>query len=196
MSTVVKNFQFPHGQTLQLVRGDLTKEPVDVIVNAANRWLQHGGGVAGAIVQQGGEIIQKESDQWVQQHGQVTHVAPALTNAGNLPCKYVIHAVGPIWGEGDEEKKLADAIRGSLNLANSIQAHSLAIPPISTGIFGFPKELAAPIFFNEIAKFFYEQSDSSLQMVKITILDQRTMDAFQDAFEVWLKTLSSGRSAS
>jgi O-acetyl-ADP-ribose deacetylase (regulator of RNase III) len=192
MSTVIKNFQFSSGQVLQLVQGDLTKEPVDVIVNAANRWLQHGGGVAGAIVQQGGEIIQKESDRWVQQHGMVTHDAPAFTNAGALPCKYVIHAVGPVWGEGDEEKKLADTIRGSLNLANSMQAHSLAIPPISTGIFGFPKELAAPIFFNEVSRFFSEHPNSDLTLVKITILDQRTIDIFLPAFEAWLEKSSTG----
>jgi O-acetyl-ADP-ribose deacetylase (regulator of RNase III) len=196
MSTILKYFQFSTGQTLQLVRGDLTKELVDVIVNAANRWLQHGGGVAGAIVQHGGEVIQKESDRWVQQYGLVTHDTPAITSAGSLPCKYVIHTVGPVWGEGDEEKKLADAIRGSLCLADSKQFHSLAIPPISTGIFGFPKELAAPIFLNEITRYFYAHPDSSLRLVRITILDQRTLEVFLNAFESWLKETSIGKSIS
>jgi O-acetyl-ADP-ribose deacetylase (regulator of RNase III) len=193
MSTVLKNFQFTTEQMMQLVQGDLTRESVDAIVNAANRWLQHDGGVAGAIVERGGQVIQKESDQWIQQHGQVTHDTPALTSAGRLPCKYVIHAVGPVWGEGNEEKKLADALRSSLKLAESMKFKSLAIPPISTGIFGFPKEIAAPIFLNEIASFFTTHPESNLKLVKITILDQRTMEVFLNAFDIWQKKTSSGR---
>lgn len=196
MSTVLKNFQFTTEQMMQLVQGDLTRESVDAIVNAANRWLQHGGGVAGAIVERGGQVIQKESDQWIQQHGQVTHDTPALTSAGRLPCKYVIHAVGPVWGEGNEEKKLADAVRSSLKLAESMKLKSLAIPPISTGIFGFPKEIAAPIFLNEIASFFTAHPESNLKLVKITILDQRTMEVFLNAFDIWQKKTSSGRAVS
>lgn len=196
MSTVLKNFQFTTEQRMQLVLGDLTRESVDAIVNAANRWLQHGGGVAGAIVERGGQVIQKESDQWIQQHGQVTHDTPALTSAGRLPCKYVIHAVGPVWGEGNEERKLADAVRSSLKLAESMKLKSLAIPPISTGIFGFPKEIAAPIFFNEIASFFTAHPESNLKLVKITILDQRTMEVFLNAFDIWQKKTSSGRAVS
>ncbi len=196
MSTVLKNFQFTTEQMMQLVLGDLTRESVDAIVNAANRWLQHGGGVAGAIVERGGQVIQKESDQWIQQHGQVTHDTPALTSAGRLPCKYVIHAVGPVWGEGNEEKKLADAVRSSLKLAESMKLKSLAIPPISTGIFGFPKEIAAPIFLNEIASFFTTHPESNLKLVKITILDQRTMEVFLNAFDIWQKKTSSGRAVS
>jgi O-acetyl-ADP-ribose deacetylase (regulator of RNase III) len=100
--------------------------------------------------------------------------------------------VGPVWGEGDEEKKLADAIQSSLTLAESMHLHSLAIPPISTGIFGFPKELAAPIFFNEVSRFFHEHPNSDLALVKITILDQCTIDVFLPAFEAWLEKSPTG----
>jgi O-acetyl-ADP-ribose deacetylase (regulator of RNase III) len=98
MSQVLSESTFPSGQRLQLVQGDLTTEPVDAIVNAANHHLQHGGGLAGAIVRRGGEAIQAESDTWVSKHGLVTNAEPAYTRAGKLPCRYVIHAVGPVWG--------------------------------------------------------------------------------------------------
>ena len=85
---------FPSGAEFQIVQGDITQEAVDAIVNAANSHLQHGGGVAGVIVRQGGQAIQQESDAWVRAHGPVSHTEPAYTSAGRLPCKYVIHAVG------------------------------------------------------------------------------------------------------
>src|SRR5512146_11618 len=110
MNTIIRTISYPSGQRLELVSGDLTEEQVDAIVNAANSHLAHGGGVAGAIVRRGGPSIQAESDAWVHKHGPVTHAEPAYTGAGRLPCRYVIHAVGPIWGAGDEDGKLADAV--------------------------------------------------------------------------------------
>ena len=101
MNQVRKEHTFPSGQVLQIARGDITAETVDAIVNAANSHLMHGAGVAGAIVRRGGPQIQVESSQWVREHGLVSHAEPAYTHAGNLPCRYVIHAVGPVWGEGE-----------------------------------------------------------------------------------------------
>src|SRR5688572_10003455 len=109
MNIVLKEFLFPSGQRLQIVQGDLTQENVDAIVNAANARLQHGGGVAAAISRRGGPQILAESDAWVRQHGPVTHTAPAHTGAGSLPCCIIIHAVGPVWGEGNEDHKLSAA---------------------------------------------------------------------------------------
>ena len=86
-------------RTLRLVQGDITERDTDAIVNAANSFLQHGGGVAGAISRRGGLVIQRESDAWVSEHGPVSHAEPAVTWGGSLPCRYVIHAVGPVWGE-------------------------------------------------------------------------------------------------
>jgi len=111
MNTVLKEHSFPTGQTIQIVQGDITTESVDVIVNAANEHLQHGGGVAWAISKKGGPAIQTESDAWIRQHGLVSHAHPAWTSGGLLPAKYVIHAVGPVWGDGDEDNKLASARR-------------------------------------------------------------------------------------
>jgi O-acetyl-ADP-ribose deacetylase len=171
----------PH-RRLQLAQGDLTTEHVDAIVNAANRHLQHGGGLAGAIVRRGGEAIQAESDAWVSEHGLVTHAEPAYTRAGKLPCKYVIHAVGPMWGEGDEDRKLEEAVTGSLRLAECLELSSVALPAISTGIFGFPKERAAGIILSAIEAYVSQHPDSGLSLVRITLYDQPTLDVFRQAW--------------
>ena len=97
MSILQLGYTYPSGQRLEIVQGDITGETVDAIVNAANSHLQHGAGVAGAILRRGGYQIQQESLEWVRQHGPVTHAEPAYTSAGKLPCRYVIHAVGPVW---------------------------------------------------------------------------------------------------
>jgi len=183
MSTNLRETHFSSSLVLQLVQGDLTSETVDAIVNAANSHLQHGGGVAGLIVRKGGYEIQSESDAWVREHGPVTHAEPAYTQAGRLPCRYVIHAVGPVWGEGDEDRKLAAAITGSLALAERLGLESIAFPAISTGIFGFPKDRAAGVIFSAISDYFSHHSSSSLHLVRLTLFDQPTVEAFLDAWD-------------
>lgn len=182
MNRVVRSQPFPSGQMLQIVQGDLTTEEVDAIVNAANTDLQHGGGVAGAIARRGGPQIQAESDTWVRQHGRVTHAHPAVTGAGSLPCRYVIHAVGPVWGEGDEDAKLASAVSGSLETAQRLGLASLALPAISTGIYGFPKERAAQVIVKAIDGYFNQHPDSVLKRVRLTLFDQPAVEAFVQAF--------------
>ena len=184
MSQVLSESTFPSGQRLQLVQGDLTTEPVDAIVNAANHHLQHGGGLAGAIVRRGGEAIQAESDTWVSEHGLVTNAEPAYTRAGKLPCRYVIHAVGPVWGEGDEDRKLEEAVTGSLRLAEQLKLSSVALPAISTGIFGFPKERAAGIILSAVYTYFAQNPESKLSLVRITLFDRPTLDIF---LRIWEK---------
>jgi O-acetyl-ADP-ribose deacetylase (regulator of RNase III) len=141
------------GRSLQIVQGDITVEEVDAIVNAANEHLQHGGGVAWAISKKGGPTIQQESNEW-------------------------IHAVGPVWGEGGEDKKLDDAVRGSLRAADELQCQSISLPAISTGIFGFPKERAAGIIFYAIENYFLENVSSGLKKVRILLYDRPAIDAF------------------
>ena len=101
MNSVLVEKKFTAGLFLQIVQGDITVEEVDAIVNAANEQLAHGGGVAWAISKKGGPKIQEESDAWIRKHGPVSHAHPAWTSGGHLPAKYVIHAVGPVWGDGD-----------------------------------------------------------------------------------------------
>jgi O-acetyl-ADP-ribose deacetylase (regulator of RNase III) len=173
----------PGGQSLEICQGNLTAMKIDAIVNAANAHLAHGGGVAAAISRAGGPAIQRESDEWVRQNGPVSHDQPAYTSGGNMPCKYVVHAVGPVWGSGQEEDKLAAAIRGSLALADQLHLTSIAFPAISTGIFGFPKELAASIFMQVIPDYFSEQPGGTLQTVKLVLYDTPTLDIFCQSFE-------------
>lgn len=183
MNEVIQEHTFPGGRRLQLVQGDITQEQVDAIVNAANAHLQHGGGVAAVIVRAGGRVIQEESDAWVGQHGPVSHAEPAYTHAGELPIRYVIHAVGPIWGDGDEDAKLAAAVTGALWRAEELTLSSIALPAISTGIYGFPKARAAGVIFTAIADYFSGNPDSSVELVRLTLYDQPTLDAF---LEVWM----------
>lgn len=182
MNTVPAEREFPTGQTIQIVQGDITSEEVDAIVNAANERLQHGGGVAWAISKKGGPAIQEESDEWVREHGPVTHPRPAWTSGGRLPAKYVIHTVGPVWGAGEEDRKLSEAVTGSLRLADELQCSSVAMPAISTGIFGFPKDRAAEIIFLSIEKYFMEHSASDLKIVKLVLFDQSAIEVF---LEIW-----------
>ncbi len=181
MSKILVEKKLANKFTVQLAQGDLTLEPTDAIVNAANEDLDHGGGVAFSIVQRGGDVIQDESSAWVKKHGLVTHARPAWTSGGALPAKFVIHAVGPVWGDGDEDAKLRDAIYGSLRVADELKLESISMPAISTGIFGFPKDRAARIMLNAINEYF-EKEKSNLKIVRITLFDDATVSAFD---KVW-----------
>jgi len=134
--------------------------------------------VAWAISKKGGPVIQKESDAWTRHHGPVRHSHPAWTSGGLLPAKNVIHAVGPVWGDGDEDNKLESAVTGSLRVADELKCSSLALPAISTGIYGFPKDRAAGIIFSAIEKYFEDNPSSGVKIVKLVLFDQSTVDAF------------------
>lgn len=182
MSTEIAVQQLANGRAFRLIHGDLTEQDVDAIVNAANAQLQHGGGVAAAIASKGGESVQRESTEWVRQHGPVTHDQPALTGAGDLPAQHVIHSVGPRWGEGDEDRKLQQAVTSALHKAHELGLSSLALPPISTGIFGFPKDRAARVICNAVEEFDSEQPDSPLKDIRLTIIDEATLEPFRAEF--------------
>jgi O-acetyl-ADP-ribose deacetylase len=168
-----------NGKKILLVKGDITERPVDVIVNAANSHLNHGAGVAGAIVRKGGKIIQQESDKI----GFVPVGSAAITTAGHLPCSAVIHAIGPMMGEGNEDEKLKNAVRNSLILASDKNFESISIPAISSGIFGFPKDRCAAILVNESRKFFEENPKTSLGTIEFCIIDDETLSYFKKEFE-------------
>ena len=185
MNSLLAETAFTPDRTFQLVQGDITAETTDAIVNAANRFLRHGAGVAGAIVRNGGPVIQEESDAWVRTHGPVSHAEPAWTSAGRLPCRYVIHAVGPVWVDaqgagagGEEDAKLAAAVTGSLKVAENLGLASLALPALSTGIFGFPVERAAKVILSAIRDYFSSRPGSGLKQVRLVLYDQPTSDVF------------------
>jgi O-acetyl-ADP-ribose deacetylase (regulator of RNase III) len=167
------------GTTLRLVSEDLTERDVDAIVNAANSRLQHGGGVAGAIVRKGGRIIQEESDAI----GFVPVGGAAMTSGGKLRARHVIHAVGPRMGEGDEDAKLRNAINSVLTLAVEKRLTSISVPAISAGIFGFPKDRCAEILVGETAAFFRKRPETALHLVEFCIFDREALGLFEKDFE-------------
>jgi O-acetyl-ADP-ribose deacetylase (regulator of RNase III) len=169
------------GQVVRVVQNDLTQERVDAIVNAANEHLSHGGGVAGAIARKGGPSIQQESYAWVREHGPVRTGSAAITGAGSLPAKYVIHAVGPVWSvSGDEEAKLASAVQSALDLAEEHGLESVSMPAISSGIFGFPKPLCAQVMLRTIRKWLVAHPESAVREVNACNIDSRTAELFEE----------------
>ncbi len=164
--------------TVIIKRGDITEEDTEAIVNAANTHLQHGGGVAGAIVRKGGRTIQDESDRI----GRVPVGQAALTSGGRLKARFVIHAVGPRLGEGDEERKLQNATANSLRLADQRSIRSLTFPAISTGIFGYPIEKCAGIMLKTVQE--HCNGETGVREIRFCLFD----DA---AFQVFLNTANS-----
>ena len=165
---------------LEIIRGDITTLKVDAVVNAANRQLQHGGGVAAAISRKGGPVIQEESDALIAQRGPLETGEAVITSGGKLPAKFVIHTAGPIWGEGDEDNKLMKAIRNSLKLADEKGLKSTAFPAISTGIYHFPVERAAKLMLAEAAE--YLRGKTGLKRVTFCLYDDATYRVFQQEF--------------
>jgi len=166
-------------KTVKIIQGDITEETTEAIVNAANSHLKHGGGVAGAIVRKGGYEIQEESDKI----GYVPTGSAAITGAGKLKAKYVIHAVGPVWGEGDEDNKLRSAVLSALKLAEERGIKSISIPAISSGIFGFPKERAAHIIFTTTLDFL--KNSKNIKEVHFCNIDELTANLFKKEAEEW-----------
>ena len=192
MNQVISEHILESGPRLQIVQGDITKEVVDAIVNAANAQLKHGGGVAGAIAGTGGPQIQAESDSWVLEHGPVSPESPAYTSGGKLTCRYVIHTAGPVWGEGDEHNKLGAAIMGALKLGDHLAVSSTSFPAVSTGIFGFPKEQAAVIILRAFQNYFVDNPKSKMEVVRLILFDQESLDIFH---RIWISTFNSHESA-
>lgn len=158
---------------LELVEGDITDLDVEAVVNAANENLQLGAGVAGAIRQRGGASIQEECNRI----GHTPVGTAVMTGAGNLKAKQVIHAVGPRMGEGDEDRKLASAVRAALALADRRGLKSIALPAISTGIFGFPMERAARVMLTEIHRFL--QGGTKLERVVLCLRGDEAFNTFK-----------------
>lgn len=146
---------------LKAIKGDITTQMVDAIVNAANSSLMGGGGVDGAIHRAGGKQILEECKEIVSKHGRCPTGEAVITSAGKMPAKYVIHTVGPVWhgGKGNEDEKLANCYSNSLNLAVKNGCKTVAFPNISTGVYHFPKERAADIAVTTVREFLKENEE-------------------------------------
>ena len=163
--------------TLELIEGDITEMDTDAIVNAANERLAHGGGVAGVISRKGGPAIQRESSEWVRQHGSVVTGSAAITYGGNLNARYVIHAVGPVYdGTPRSAELLASAVRAALRMADEHGLRSVALPAISTGIFGYPMEEAARVMLRAAIE--YLEEGTELERVVFCLYGRPTFDIF------------------
>ncbi len=182
---LIDEIRISNNKIIRLIRGDITDQNVDVVVNPANSYLKHGGGVAGAIVRKGGKIIQTESDKI----GFVPVGSSVITTSGKLPCQAIIHTVGPKMGEGNEDFKLSKSLHSSLSLASDNSYKSISIPAISSGIFGFPKDRCANILLDESIKFL-QNNNTSLQTIEFCIIDDETLFHFKMKFEKLKKNFS------
>lgn len=169
---------------LELVQGDITALDTDAIVNAANRRLAHGGGVAAAIARAGGPAIQRESTAWVRQHGEVRTGSAAITSGGDLKAEYVIHAVGPVYDASAPVKAaqgLASAVRAALRVAEEHDLRSIALPAISTGIYGYPPAEAAGVMLK--AAIDYIRGGTRLERIVFCLYGESTFNIFVKALE-------------
>lgn len=172
---------------IEVLFGDITKIKTDAIVNAANPSLMGGGGVDGAIHRAGGSAIIEACKNIIERQGKCGTGQAVITTGGNLPARFVIHTVGPVWqgGQQNEALLLADCYRNSLQLASSHYLETIAFPNISTGIYGFPKNLAAQIALKTIFKFLQtslvEQvllvcfEDENFQQTKLALKENRAL---------------------
>ncbi len=167
--------------SLSLVRGDITRERVDAIANAANERLMGGGGVDGAIHRAGGPAIMAECSAIRAKQGGCPTGQAVITTGGNLPARYVIHTVGPIWrgGTAGEAELLASCYRKSLELAVEHGIKTIAFPSISTGVYGYPVAQAAIVALNAVKQFL--AAYDGLDEVRFVLFDDATYGAYENA---------------
>lgn len=164
---------------ITLLQGDITKLDVDAIVNAANSSLMGGGGVDGAIHRAGGPTILAECREIVARHGQCGTGQAVITSGGNLPAKFVIHTVGPVWhgGNSNETQLLRNVYLNSLKLAVENGVETIAFPNISTGVYGFPKGKASLIAIEMVTQFLSE--NDQIKQVYFVCFDQENYDLYR-----------------
>ena len=164
---------------LEIIKGDITEQNVDAIVNAANCSLLGGGGVDGAIHRAAGPELLAECRTL---HGCETGKAK-ITKGYRLPARYVIHTPGPVWhgGGNGEEEKLASCYRSCLELASTNGCKTVDFPSISTGVYRFPKDKAAQIAVDTILE--YLRAHSEIERVRMVCFDSRTQQHYQDALD-------------
>ena len=165
---------------IELLKGDITKIKADAIVNAANSSLMGGGGVDGAIHRVGGPAILEECRKIVARQGGCRTGNAVITTAGNLPAKFVIHTVGPVWNDGKykEEEKLADCYKNSLRIAVENNCKTIAFPNVSTGVYRFPKPAAAKIALHAVATFLAAHNE--IEKVIFVCLDDENCDLYSE----------------
>jgi O-acetyl-ADP-ribose deacetylase (regulator of RNase III) len=172
------------GKVIELVLGDITRQSVDAIVNAANSKLLGGGGVDGAIHRAGGPAILEECIAIRAARGECPVGEAVLTGGGHLPARYVIHAVGPVWrgGHQGEPELLASCYRNALRIASERGLRTIAFPSISTGIYGYPVSLAATKALATVASFLSSEPKSPFR-VRFVLFDALTFATYAGALD-------------
>jgi O-acetyl-ADP-ribose deacetylase len=165
---------------IQVVFGDITRQAVDAIVNAANESLLGGGGVDGAIHSAAGKELELACRKIHEEKGGCKTGDAVITTGGNLPAKFVIHTVGPVWrgGKQQEAELLSGAYLSSLRLASENGIKTIAFPNISTGIYGFPKEQASKIAVSAVADFL-SNNKTSVENVIFVCFDRENYELYQ-----------------
>ena len=182
MATEKSTMRFLFGdRELLLAVMDLLSTPVEVIVNPAERSLQHQVGLAQQIRQRAGSQLQHESEQLIREYGQIDAGMAVYTSAGELPFKAIIHAIGPAMGEGDEQRKLEQAVSRSLQLCDMNEWRSVGIPVMGEGELALPIEMCAEAFFRAITRFWDARHDCAVEKVVVS-LQQAQFRPFFDAF--------------
>lgn len=168
---------------VSVVQADITTLAVDAIVNAANSWLAHGGGLARALRLAGGPAFVDESEAHVRRHGAVPEGSACYTGAGQLPARWVVHAVGPVWKGGcnGERDSLRRAFTNALRVADDLGARTVSMPLLSSGIFGFPRDDAAQLMMEEVCG----ARCAHVQHVMCVANDDETVAAMRSALARW-----------
>lgn len=161
---------FPGNRQFIVAAKDILAAPVDAIVNPANSGLSHGGGLAAIIASEAGSTLEDECDSIIERQGQVPVGKAVVTNAGRLPFKGIIHAVGPRMNSGNELKMIARTVIYSLKLAERKRWAAIAFPAISTGIFNVPVEICAKAFKKAIPLYWEKYQDSSVKTVWLCLM--------------------------
>lgn len=168
---------------IEVITGDITTLEVDVVVNAANEYLSHGGGVAAAIARAGAPTVDRESDAWIAEHGQLSPGEAAHTGAGAMPARWVVHVAGPRYQEGqDNEGPLRQAVRAALDRSRELGARSVALPAISAGIFGYPRPEATAVIASEVQTWL-KGNPNGLERVVLMGYDDGTSADFRRGLE-------------
>jgi len=172
------------GVSVSVIEGDITRQKTEAIVNAANSGLMGGGGVDGAIHRAGGPAILEECREIVARQGRLPTGKAVITSGGNLPAKYVIHTVGPVWhgGSNGEPELLASAYRESLKLAVENNLSSVSFPSISTGVYGYPVDQAAKVAIETVI-LFLKQESGPIKEIVIVAFDTNTFKAYSEALK-------------
>lgn len=168
---------------IEVLAGDITTLDVDVIVNAANRSLSHGGGVAAAIARAGLPVVDRESEAWIREHGQLKLGEAAYTGAGEMPARWVVHVAGPQYQDGqDNAGLLRQAVTAALDRSAELEARTVALPAISTGVYGYPRRAATQVIAGAV-KEWLEANPDALDRVILVGFDEDTAAEFEEAVE-------------